>query len=167
MGGRDASAPRGPGRPRQAQGRARLTSGLAGPPGPRSGRGGRPSTGPASVWLELAVEADSEAVEAVSEILGRAASGGVAIEPAFETVDEGLSGRFDPTRPQVVRAYLPAGDGRAQAEAAAAIEAARSALGHLQAFGLRPIGELTTRELHAADWANAWKRHFPVLRVGR
>lgn len=115
----------------------------------------------------MAVEADSEAVEAVSEILGRAAPGGVAIEPALEAVDEGLTGRFDPTRPQVVRAYLPAGDGRARAEAAAAIEAARSALGHLQAFGLRPIGELTTRELHAADWANAWKRHFPVLRVGR
>ncbi len=43
----------------------------------------------------------------------------------------------------------------------------RKALGHLQAFGLRPIGELTTRVVHEADWAEAWKAYFPVLRVGR
>jgi ribosomal protein L11 methyltransferase len=40
-------------------------------------------------------------------------------------------------------------------------------LGHLQAFGLRPIGELRTRVIHEEDWAEAWKAHFPVLRVGR
>jgi ribosomal protein L11 methyltransferase len=40
-------------------------------------------------------------------------------------------------------------------------------LGHLQAFGLRPIGELRTRVVHEEDWAEAWKAHFPVLRVGR
>jgi ribosomal protein L11 methyltransferase len=49
---------------------------------------------------------------------------------------------------------------------AAAAEAAE-ALGHLQAFGLRPIGELRTRIVHEADWAEAWKAFFPVLRVGR
>jgi ribosomal protein L11 methyltransferase len=40
-------------------------------------------------------------------------------------------------------------------------------LGHLRAFGLRPIGELRTRLIHEADWAEAWKAYFPVLRVGR
>ena len=54
---------------------------------------------------------------------------------------------------------------RAAAEAAAAEVA--EALGHLQAFGLRTIGELRTRIVHEADWADAWKAHFPVLRVGR
>ncbi len=43
----------------------------------------------------------------------------------------------------------------------------RSAIGHLQAFGLGRIGELQTRVVHDADWAEAWKAHFPVLRVGR
>ena len=43
----------------------------------------------------------------------------------------------------------------------------RAALGHLQAFGLRPIGELRTRLVHEADWADAWKAHFPVMRIGR
>jgi len=115
-------------------------------------------------WLELAVEADVEAVEAVSEILGRAATGGTSVEPAFELVDEGLGARLDPSRPATVRAYLPARD-RAAAERAAAEVA--EALGHLQAFGLRPIGELRTRIVEEADWADAWKAYFPVIRVGR
>jgi ribosomal protein L11 methyltransferase len=118
----------------------------------------------AGAWLELAVEADVEAVEAVSEILGRAAPGGTSVEPAFELTDEGLGARLDPTRPAIVRAYLPARD-RAAADRAAA-EAAE-ALGHLQAFGLRPIGELRIRVVDEADWAEAWKAYFPVLRVGR
>jgi len=115
-------------------------------------------------WLELAVEADVEAVEAVSEILGRAADGGTSVEPAFELVDEGLGARVDPTRPAIVRAYLPARDPAAAERAAAGVA---EALGHLQAFGLRPIGELRTRLVQEADWAEAWKVHFPVLRVGR
>jgi ribosomal protein L11 methyltransferase len=121
-------------------------------------------TAASGAWLELAVEADVEAVEAVSEILGRAAPGGTSVEPAFELVDEGLGARLDPSRPAIVRAYLPARD-RAAAERAAA-EVAES-LGHLQAFGLRPIGELRTRIVEEADWADAWKAYFPVMRVGR
>jgi ribosomal protein L11 methyltransferase len=122
------------------------------------------ATEPTGAWLELAVEADVEAVEAVSEILGRAAPGGTSVEPGFELVDEGLGARIDPTRPAIVRAYLPARD-RARAERTAADVA--DALGHLQAFGLRPIGELRTRLVDEADWAEAWKAHFPVLRVAR
>ena len=119
---------------------------------------------PPAAWLELAVEADLEAVEAVSEILGRVARGGTSVEPGFELVDEGLGARVDPARPAVVRGYVPAHD-RAAADAAAAEVA--EALGHLQAFGLRPIGELRTRVIHEADWAEVWKAFFPVLRVGR
>jgi ribosomal protein L11 methyltransferase len=127
--------------------------------GPRAG----PDAG-AGAWLEVSVAADIEAVEAVSEILGRAAPGGTSVEPAFELVDEGLGARIDPTRPSIVRGYIPARD-RVVAEQAVA--ELTETLGHLQAFGLRPIGELTTRIVHEADWAEAWKAHFPVLRVGR
>jgi ribosomal protein L11 methyltransferase len=115
-------------------------------------------------WLELSVGADVEAVEAVSEILSRFAPGGASVEPAFELVDEGLGARLDPSRPSTVRAYVPARDPAAAERAAAD---AGVALGHLQAFGLRAIGELTTRLVHEADWAEAWKAHFPVLRLGR
>jgi len=118
----------------------------------------------AGMWLELSVEVDVEAVEAVSEILGRFAPGGTSVEPAFELVEDGLGARIDPTRPSIVRAYVPARDpGAAERAAGEAAEA----LGHLQAFGLRPIGELTTRVVHEADWAEAWKAHFPVMRIGR
>lgn len=138
----------------------------------KPGTGGGPTPGPgtasteaaAGTWLELAIDADVEAVEAVSEILGRAAPGGTSVEPAFELVDEGLGARVDPSRPATVRAYLPARDPASAERAAAGVA---EALGHLRAFGLRPIGELRTRLVHETDWAEAWKAYFPVLRVGR
>ncbi|HWP62274.1 MAG TPA: 50S ribosomal protein L11 methyltransferase [Candidatus Binatia bacterium] len=115
-------------------------------------------------WLELAVEADLEAVEVVSEILARVSSGGIAVETPFVPEVEGLAARPDPTRPAVVRGYLPARD---EVTVRAAVATVEDALGHLIAFGLRPIGELRTRVVREADWASAWKRHFPVLRIGR
>jgi ribosomal protein L11 methyltransferase len=127
----------------------------------RSAEAGQDAAG---AWLELSVEADLEAVEVVSEILSRVATGGTSVESPFDLVDEGLGARIDPSRPAVVRGYVPARD--ASAARAAAAEVA-DALGHLQAFGLRPIGELRTRTVHDADWADAWKAHFPVLRVAR
>jgi ribosomal protein L11 methyltransferase len=137
----------------------RRTSASAPGPAPASTAGSN-----VGAWLELSVAADVEAVEAVSEILGRVAPGGTSVEPAFELVDEGLGARVDPTRPSIVRGYVPARDPAATERA---VVTATEALGHLQAFGLRPIGELTTRLVHEADWAEAWKAHFPVLRVGR
>lgn len=115
-------------------------------------------------WLELSVEADIEAVEAISEIIGRVASGGTTVEPAYDLVDEGLGARVDPSRPVTVRGYVPARDASAAETAAAEVA---EALGHLQAFGLRTIGDLRTRIVHEADWAEAWKAFFPVLRIGR
>jgi ribosomal protein L11 methyltransferase len=123
-----------------------------------------PETESAGAWLEIAVEADVEAVEAVSEILGRVAPGGTSVEPGFELVDEGLGARLDPSRPAIVRAYIPARDPAAAERTAAEVMVA---LGHLQAFGLRPIGEPRTRIVHETDWAEAWKAYFPVMRVGR
>ena len=125
---------------------------------------GVPAAAETGAWLELAVEVDIEAVEVVSEILGRVATGGTTVEPAFDLVDEGLGARVDPTRPAIVRGYVPARDAGA-AEAAAAEVA--EGLGHLQAFGLRTIGALQTRVVHEADWAEAWKAFFPILRIGR
>ena len=115
-------------------------------------------------WVELSVEADLEAVEAVSEILGRVAPTGTSVEPGFELVDEGLGARVDPAQPATVRAYIAATDPDAVERAVAEVT---SALGHLQVFDLRPIGEVSTRLVEEADWADAWKQHFPVLRVGR
>jgi ribosomal protein L11 methyltransferase len=116
------------------------------------------------VWVELSVAADVEAVEAVSEILTRFAPGGTSVEPGFALSNEGLGAVIDPARPAMVRAYLPGLDPAAVRQG---IAAATTALGHLQAFGLRPIGPLRTRLVREEDWAEAWKSHFPVLRIGR
>jgi ribosomal protein L11 methyltransferase len=121
-------------------------------------------TSAAGTWLELRVDADPEAVEAVSEIISRVASGGVSVEQPFTTELEGLAAVLVDGAPAIVRGYLPALDPVA---ADTAIAATRERLGHLSAFGLRPIGELAVTAVHEEDWATAWKEHFPVMRIGR
>ena len=121
-------------------------------------------TSAAGTWLELSIECDQEAVEAVSEILSRAATGGVSVEQPFTTEQEGLAASPILDAPVTIRAYLPALDMTA---AEAAIAVARERLGHLTAFDLRPIGQLQVREVHEEDWASAWKEHFPVMRLGQ
>jgi len=112
----------------------------------------------------LSVSTDHEAVEQVSEIISRACPGGVSVEAPFETLEEGLAARVDTGQPATIRGYISADDPVA---ADTAIGTVRRDLGHLQAFALRPIGELETRLVQEEDWAEAWKQHFPVLRVGR
>ncbi len=85
------------------------------------------------------------------------------MEQPFTTEQEGLAAVPIEGAPATVRAYLPALD-RAAAEAG--IAEVRERLGHLTAFGLRPIGELRVRAVHEEDWATAWKEHFPVMRLG-
>ncbi len=116
-----------------------------------------------SDWLELSVAADHEAVEAISEILAREAPGGVSVEPGFVLRDEGLAASLDTARPVLVRAWLP---GAGEPGTADAVERVRRALGHLQAFELRPIGALRTAVVGEADWAAQGRAHFPVLRIG-
>ena len=111
-------------------------------------------------WLELSVEVDSEAVEAVAEVLASYGyNGGVVVEPAWTPGDEGPEFRYDATRPSVLRTYVPLDE---QAEDTR--QRVEQALWHLGQ--MRPIGPLQTRALQEEDWANAWKQHYAVLRVG-
>ena len=114
-------------------------------------------------WLELSVEADVEAVEAISEILGRVAAG-TAVHPTrlLRDPDDELAARADPTAPFVVTAHL-ADD----AQSAATVESTERALWHLQAFGLRPVGPLRVRAVDDADWTETWKEHYVAQRIGR
>ena len=116
-----------------------------------------------SRWIELSVEADVEAVEPVSEILGRVASG-TAVQPTrlIRDPNDELAAREDPGAPFLVVAHIPDDEG-----AAAAIESTERALWHLQAFGLRPVGALRTRHVDDGDWTDAWKAHYVPQRVGR
>jgi ribosomal protein L11 methyltransferase len=118
---------------------------------------------PIARWLELTVEVDSEAVEAVSEILGRLGQG-AAVRPTrlIRDPSDELSAREDPTAPYELTAHLPD-----DAAAPAAIETTERALWHLQAFGLRPVGELHVRTVNETDWTEGWKAGYEPQRIGR
>jgi ribosomal protein L11 methyltransferase len=114
-------------------------------------------------WLALSVEADVEAVEAVSEILGRLGRGSV-IEPlrlAADPADEQAL-RPDPAAGYRVTAYVPD-----DADAASAVERTERALWHLQAFDLRPMSALAVTAVDDADWATAWREGYEPIRIGR
>ena len=114
-------------------------------------------------WLELSVEVDVEAVEAVSEILGRIGAG-TAVQPTrlIRDPDDELAARDDPSAPYVITAHLAEAP-----DAADQVEATERALWHLQAFGLRPVGPLRVRTVDDTDWIDAWKRHYVAQRIGR
>ena len=107
---------------------------------------------PPTRWLEIAVPAHAEAVEAVSEILSRVGYNGIAVEVPLE------GGRG---ADHTVKAYLIE-----DADAFAKVSDVRDALGHLQAFGLGPIGELTARVVDDKDWLESWKAEFVPIHVG-
>ena len=94
--------------------------------------------------------AHAEAVEAVSEILGRVGYNGVAVEEPLDR--DGL---------HVVKAYL-VHDHVSRIR----VRRVRDALGHLQAFGLGPIGDLAVREIKEEAWLETWKASFKPIRVG-
>jgi len=107
---------------------------------------------PPIAWLEIAVPAHAEAVEAVSEILSRVGYNGIAVEVPLER-----GAGADHT----VKAYVVE-----DADAFAKVSDVRDALGHLQAFGLGPIGELVARRVDDEDWLERWKAEFVPIRIG-
>jgi ribosomal protein L11 methyltransferase len=114
-----------------------------------------------SRWLELAVTCDGEAVEPVSELFAsHGFNQGVVIEEAFTQDPDGDNFAVDPTRPVVVRTFLNAAD-----VVPGTIDDIRQALWHLGR--LRSISDLLVTEREEEDWANAWKAHYSVHRVGR
>ncbi len=112
-------------------------------------------------WLEVRVAADTEAVEAVSELFARYGyQGGVSIEEQYTQDRDGDNLRVDYTVPVSVATYLP--DTPAAQETIHTLE---QALWHLSQ--MRYVGDLIVTPREEEDWANAWKEHFHVHRIGR
>ncbi len=117
-------------------------------------------SGPGGQWLELSVQCDTEAVEPVSELFaGWGYQGGVVIEEPFTQEPDGDHLAVDPSRPVVVRTFLATADTKPED-----LDAIRRALWHLGR--LRFVGELTVAGRAEEDWANAWKAHYGVHRIG-
>jgi ribosomal protein L11 methyltransferase len=114
-------------------------------------------------WLALQVDADVEAVEAVSEIFGRLGRGNM-VEPLslIADPDDEQALRPDPAAGYRVKTWIPE-----DFEAEAAVDRTRRALWHLQAFDLRPMGELAVTSVDDADWATAWREGYAPMRIGR
>ena len=108
--------------------------------------------------LELAIGVHPSAVEAAADVLRRFAPAGVSIEPPFESIDEDGSVQFPQAESVRLRAWLPAG-----ASSERDVEELGAALGEL---GSNVVEPLTVTEVAEADWADAWKEHFQVTRVG-
>jgi ribosomal protein L11 methyltransferase len=113
-------------------------------------------------WLELTVQTHPEAVESVSELLNRYATGGVAIEEPIELIDEGQEYRVLAGQPVKVHAYLPI-DGNEEA----ARQQVAEGLWHLSSLGSQFVSDLQTRVVHEEDWANAWKDYYHVTHIGQ
>ncbi len=112
-------------------------------------------------WIEISVQADGEAAEAVSELFNRLNSrpdgqGGAVIEV----------GGFDPVGEDhhpfvVVKTYLPVGEPESL-DRQREIEEGLWHLGRIY-----PLGDIAVQSLAEEDWANAWKASYHPLRVGR
>ena len=111
-------------------------------------------------WLELSVKAESEAVEAITELFGRYGyNQGVVIEEAVLPGPDG-GAVIDPQALVTVRTYIPA-----TPEARAGLTKLEEGLFYLGR--LRHIEPLQVAERREEDWANAWKEFYQVHRVGR
>jgi ribosomal protein L11 methyltransferase len=110
-------------------------------------------------WIEVSLEVDGEAAEAVADVLRRYGHQGVAIEQAGFPI-EVWPDDIPPADRLIVRAYLPEDD-----KAEAKKQQLREALYHMGR--LYPMPEPIFNVLHDEDWAEAWKKHYHPLRLGR
>ena len=106
-------------------------------------------------WLELSLNLNGELAEAVTEVLSRYASGGIAIELAADN-----NGTLSDASDVLVKAYIPI-DGQ-EDEQKQRIE---EGLWHLSQ--IQPLPEPEFRILEEADWQSSWKKHFQPIPIGK
>lgn len=109
-------------------------------------------------WLEVSVTGDGEIAEAVAEVLGRFASGGVVVETGVtynDAEDEGTP--FGPVR---VYAYLPFDDQLEDVR-----QRLSESLWHLGQ--IKPLADPVFKEIEDEDWMAAWKKHYKPIPIGK
>ncbi len=99
-----------------------------------------------------------QAVEAAADLLRRHAPAGVSIEPPFQALDEDGNVAFDSASPTQLRVWLPAGGDDSD------LDALRRDLAELGDCIVQP---LRVRTVQDDSWADNWKEHFHVRRIGR
>lgn len=110
-------------------------------------------------WIEVSLEVDGEAAEAVADLLQRYGHQGVAIEQAGFPI-EVWPDEVPPADRLIVRAYFPDDERAGEAR-----QKLREALYYMSR--LYPIPEPAFRVVREEDWADAWKAHYHPVRLGR
>jgi ribosomal protein L11 methyltransferase len=112
-------------------------------------------------WIEITIPAHPEAVETLSELLTEITGNGVAIDEPYTLEDDGQRWRAIPNAQVVVHAYLPSDD-----KAPLALKRVEETIWHLRSIGEHFVGDMQTRAVDDEDWAETWKEHFHVTRIG-
>ena len=112
-----------------------------------------------TTWIEIAVEVDGEAAEAVAEVLERYGHQGVALEQVGFRL-EVWEDEVPPPEKIIVKAYMPADENAPDKQ-----QQLRDALRYMRA--MIDLPEPTFRALEETDWAEAWKAHYKPMRIGR
>jgi ribosomal protein L11 methyltransferase len=115
---------------------------------------------PEAFWTELSLRVAPEACEAAADLLQELTGNGVTIEPPIEALgpDEGYV--LDEKAPLRLLAYVY---GAVPPSRRATIRRRLHAAG----LGDAIAGRLTWRTIREEDWAEAWKEHYDIERVGR
>lgn len=123
-------------------------------------------------WTEVKVQTESEAVEAVSNILMEAGASGVAIEDAADLAaysGDKLGEYIDKHEIQHireganVRAYFPA-----TVFLPEILPHIKAEIAKLPEFGLNiGLGKVTTSEVEEKDWETSWKKYYHPVPVSR
>jgi len=100
--------------------------------------------------IEVSVEADGEAAEVINAVFSRYSRNGAVVEEVWPERSASPVVR--------VKTFLPA-------EESCALTQIEEALWHLGR--LYPIPAPAVRYLAEADWTEAWKSGYRVLRIGR
>lgn len=108
--------------------------------------------------VEISVEVDWEAAEAVYQLFDRYVPGGAVVEQVFLNDDGAPVSTGTPH--STVKVYLPESEGQIAVQQA--LEEALQLLSQTYALPSPRISRLADE-----DWAHAWKRHFTPQRVGR
>lgn len=100
---------------------------------------------------------DGEMAEAVSEVLARYVSGGIAIESTSIASDH--EGEGEAVGPLRVYGYLAIDHELKHRQ-----KSLEEALWHLGQ--IRPLPEVQYKHIAEIDWSSSWKRHFQPIRIG-
>jgi ribosomal protein L11 methyltransferase len=114
---------------------------------------------PSGVWTEASLVVSPEAVEDVAELLQEISGAGVVIEPPIDALgpDEGYL--LDPAAPLTLRAYFY---GIVSPSRRASLRRRLGTAGLVESV----VGRVAWRTMQEEDWAEAWKEHYDIERVG-